>query len=141
MPTTQEIQERAHSNGISFLQAAQQLLVPKYTSPNNFTMPAGPAIVCYAFSLELLLKSVLLREGKSLRGHDLLELFNNLSEESQAFILREAFSNLKLNKYNFNVELDKIKNLFNEFRYIHERDYATANLRFMHWFSETISTL
>lgn len=141
MPSNQEMQDRAHSYGVSFIMAARRLMEQRYTSATEFTMLPGPAIVCYAFSIELILKSILLREGKSVKGHDLLKLFNNLSPESKLNITSQIESSFQVSLDEFNKNLGEIKNSFNDFRYIHETDHAFANLDFITKLADIMSNI
>ncbi len=141
VPEINEIQERAYSNGMSFLLAAQTLMIPKPLTETTFQLPMGPAIVCYAFSIELFLKSIHLREGTSHRGHNLLDLFDALPPATKSLISREFYNRFGMNEFNFRIKISEVKNIFNDFRYIHEKNNAYAELDFLRNFSDTISKM
>ena len=118
VPEINEIQERAYSNGMSFLLAAQTLMVPKPLTETTYQQPMGPAIVCYAFSIELFLKSIHLREGTSHRGHNLRDLFDALPPSTKSLISTQFYNRFGMNEFNYRIKISEVKNLFNDFRYI-----------------------
>ena len=83
-----------------------------------------PAIVNAAFACELYMKS-LIKEKENKQGHDLKELFDKLTNETQEQI--KQFVNEKLETqpfYSFDTLLDLAKNAFVEWRYIFEEEHT-----------------
>ena len=131
--------ELAHSNGMSFLLAAKTLMVPRALTETTFQLPIAPAIVCYAFSTEIFLKSLLMRDGISYKKHDLFESFELLAPETKLKIMKSAHQKLKLNNEDFITKLDKVKNAFIQWRYIHESDFGSIDLQFLTGLAEILS--
>ncbi|MDE6058845.1 MAG: hypothetical protein K2G44_02270 [Clostridia bacterium] len=86
-----------------------------------------PAIVNGAFSLELYFKSIL---PPKIYGHELKTLFDKLADDIKLEI-REAvtpkLNNLAWQK-SFEEYLEDINNVFVDWRYINEKDYAVDHL-------------
>lgn len=86
-----------------------------------------PAIVNGSFALELYFKSML---PPKTWGHKLKELYDNLSSEIKCEIKDAA--NSRLNKLawdkQFEEYLEDLNNVFEAWRYIHEKEYAIGYL-------------
>lgn len=93
----------------------------------------GIGIVCLAFSVELYIKDAHhVIEGKAPRGHDILKLFEKLSEQTQ----KEVFVYHSINKYGwsfeeFKQEIKEISDGFEKWRY----SYETTTLRYNTYFA------
>jgi hypothetical protein len=80
----------------------------------NESLPV-PAIVCYAFVIELYLKIISgINNNNPIKEHSLVKLFDSLPEEFQQKIAEK----LKMNISNFHDELEKLSNAFVDWRYI-----------------------
>ncbi|MGY0505414.1 HEPN domain-containing protein [Luteimonas sp. e5] len=87
------------------------------TSINEEVLPlALPAYVCAAFAAEIGLKALLRREGIVARGHDLQKLFSQLPIRLQNEIRCQAAPYVD----DFDSDLDKAKDTFQELRYVFE---------------------
>lgn len=86
-----------------------------------------PAIVNGAFALELYFKSML---PPKTRGHELKELYDNLSSEIKCEIKNAANSHLNKLAWGkqFEEYLEDLNNVFEAWRYIHEKEYAIGYL-------------
>ncbi|WP_434148264.1 hypothetical protein ACR2R6_13360 [Methylocaldum gracile subsp. desertum] len=107
--------------------------------PDSMMFAVQPFITCAAFSIELYLKCMLLVEGASnVHGHKLQFLFSMLTQKSKdniLFYLRGAYANLELPCSFMSHGLTSIDNAFVEWRYVHEKDYASINLEFLRKFA------
>ncbi|MGX9818177.1 hypothetical protein [Lactococcus lactis] len=77
-----------------------------------------------AFACELFIKSILYYENqewalKKQKGHDLLDLFDNLSPQTQQVIVQN-FQPDQISLENMKIELRDISLIFEKFRYIYE---------------------
>jgi len=80
-------------------------------------MLCAPAIVCYAFSLEIYLKFLLKNEGKEIKKtHDLANLYNRLSES----LRREIEGKVGDDNQVFQNNLKSFGKAFEEWRYQYE---------------------
>ena len=86
-----------------------------------------PAIVNGAFALELYFKSML---PPKTRGHELKELYDNLSSEIKCEIKDAATSHLTKLAWGkqFEEYLEDLNNVFVDWRYISQKDYAIGYL-------------
>lgn len=89
--------------------------------------PMVPAVVCGAFSIEIGFKAIILQEGGNATGHELSKLFDKVSPALQDLIVKEVGLDLSV----FSVELNKISNVFVEWRYIYEKDFAQIGIDFL----------
>lgn len=90
-----------------------------------------PAAMLAAFSCELYLKAMLLTYGRSLRGHGLKQLFENLPGDVQAKII-ELLIERGHTKEDISLELDNLSEAFVEIRYYHERTGFAFDTVFLH---------
>ena len=86
-----------------------------------------PAIVNGAFTLELYFKSML---PPKTRGHELKELYDNLSSEIKCEIKDAVTSHLTKLAWGkqFEEYLEDLNNVFVDWRYISQKDYAIGYL-------------
>jgi hypothetical protein len=87
-----------------------------------------PAVVCAAFSIELGFKALVLRAGGSVSGHNLKELFSALEPSTQQLIFAAVGI---AEEEEFYSSLEAESKAFVEWRYIHERESASANTEFL----------
>jgi hypothetical protein len=118
--------ERMLNAATAFYQAGQRLSGPIAISPTNLVQLGAPPIVCFAFSIELYLKLLILITAKrQARGHELLELYDELDDTVKATcaahyvypdhedLLREAIAD--------------ISTTFKDWRYAHEKEYLVTS--------------
>lgn len=103
-----------------------------------------PLIVNAAFACELYLKTIIAFEkNEDKNKHDLLDLFELLTVESQEIITNEALKKISLNTTDEFIQLLQInKTAFIEFRYIYEfkvgQKEKTANYIFLIEFNKLL---
>ena len=94
-----------------------------------------PALVCAAFSAGVGLKTILRLEGGNAHGHDLLTLFQSLSDQSKVAILDTTGVSIE----DFAAHLSHSKKAFVEWRYIYEEvDEKHVNVAFLGKFASAI---
>ncbi|MDP2629825.1 MAG: hypothetical protein Q8P56_00265 [Candidatus Uhrbacteria bacterium] len=110
----QEMMDKA--NG--FYQAGSRCAANITLSPNITNSLLSPAVVCYAFAIEIYLK-LLLRQtlGKDIKGHNLKVLFSILPEETKEIARKKFASN------NLEAEIERVASAFVDNRY----DYENTN--------------
>ena len=89
--------------------------------------PVAPAIVCAAFSIEVGLKTLILREGGSPHGHEVATLFGKVSLPAQNAIRRRT----ALPDADFDRSLDAANKAFAEWRYVYESQSASSDIEFL----------
>ncbi len=92
-----------------------------------------PMATNLAFSIELLLKTVLNGFNSPIKGHNLFELFESLPEEAKKNIIGLD------DKQDFLLILKQNSCLFEEWRYIYERQPRSINISFLFDFAERLS--
>jgi hypothetical protein len=102
-----------------------------------------PFAVNAAFAIELYLKTLGFVFGRKMHGHDLLKLFDKLPDEAKQLLRQEvdrspATEGIK-DIDGFRVEIGRVRNVFEEWRYLHERSTA-PEIRF-HEFLHVLSVL
>lgn len=118
----------------AFFVAAQRCMEQRSLSGGQLEMPIVPAIVCIAFSIELGLKALAQVEGRSLRGHKLADLFNQLSPTQQAKLVAAAGYTRGV----FDSALLEATDVFVDWRYVHEQESPEANLGFLQAFAGAV---
>jgi hypothetical protein len=93
-----------------------------------------PFVVNAAFAAELYLKTLGCVYGQDKRGHDLLKLFDHLPAEAKE-LLRQEIARAPPTEgikdlASFRVEIGQMRGLFEEWRYLHERDSSGVEIRF-----------
>jgi hypothetical protein len=98
---------------------------------SNGQMAAPVAsVVCLAFAIELAFKAILIAESRSVRSHDLSDLFCQLTPTSQDAII--FHSGLAPESFSENLKL--AARSFDHWRYIHEKPGAhSAPELFLEW--------
>jgi len=103
-----------------------------------------PTLVCYAFSIEIGLKALALYEkGKAPRNeHDLRKLFTFLPAALQGRIIRDTEiipeAPLAPDPKRFESDLDLVRRVFVEWRYIYETGLVDTDLGFLQRFAAAI---
>jgi len=94
-----------------------------------------PFILNLSFAIELYLKAMLKIEGKSIRGHKYIPLFNQLSDAIKVAIVTEYGKERKNNNMDLNTfisEITPFDDSFADWRYIFEKSSGTTNLE-IYW--------
>ncbi|TGG95422.1 hypothetical protein E4656_03080 [Natronospirillum operosum] len=117
---------RINNVSSSFHVASKRCMEQRRLPSGKLEMPLVPAVVCQAFAVELGLKAILESEGNSCRGHKLKELYDSLSIEAKKSISDVAGCSEEFMELN----MEKISNIFVEWRYIYESDEAGLDLEF-----------
>lgn len=115
------------STANGFLLAADRALEQRPSGPGQFQMLLVPAVVSTAFAIELYFKGIITLENGNASGHDLFELFERLSNESQVMLV----ARLQLDRPAFDQRLKAISGVFVEWRYIFEQQSANLDLPFL----------
>lgn len=95
-----------------------------------------PAITLKAFSIELALKALVVKNGKNYGNlHELNKLYIEISEDDRDKIKRNVVSQMKISDTNYNdikfqEDLDAISRTFIDWRYFYE-DIRTVNSLFL----------
>lgn len=108
--------------GTSFHEAAMRCSQTVQNPDGSQSSPTSPMICCFAFAVELYLKS-LLHESNA-RGHDLAKLFGRLSSvDRRGMATRyEILTERKLPQ--LRRDIDNMANAFVDWRYIYEKSSA-----------------
>jgi HEPN domain-containing protein len=112
----------------SFLLAAERALEKRPLGPKQFQMLLVPAVVSYAFAVELYFKAIItLENGNDRKGHDLSKLFGGISAKSQTTLI----AGVQHNCTDFKQKLGDISNVFVDWRYIFEQESAHLDFQFL----------
>jgi hypothetical protein len=118
---------------VSFATTASYLYKKDLAAWPRNPMSVVPFVVNSAFALELYLKTLSLLYGKEQRGHDLLELFDELPADATDALRRNfdktTFSCGITETAAFRAEIERVRHAFVEWRYLHERNRA-GEIRF-----------
>jgi hypothetical protein len=91
----------------------------------------APAVVCAAFSAEIGLKALLIKEGNFDPDvdcqHPPFPLFGKLSDHVQAAMIRAA----GMDRASFELQLQNAKDVFVKWRYLNEIEHKSVNLDFV----------
>ncbi len=128
---------RIQYSGRSFLAGANRCFEKRPLPDGKFEMPLQAAVVCLAFGVELCLKALLAREQKKATGHKLLALFNKLSTASQ----EEIASDLSLTLHDTRQKVGAISSVFEEWRYVYEKEELKLDLDFLRNFAAKVERL
>jgi len=104
-------------NARSFTIAAERCLVFKPLSKGTFELPLTPAMVNQTLSVELYLKYILSKQGKTIKTHSLHRLFNALDKNT----LSIYNLNIKVFPFStFDKEVLIHSDVFTKYRYEHD---------------------
>lgn len=92
-----------------------------------------PIVINLSLSCELFLKTVLNAHNSSKEGHNLLQLFESLPEEVRKDIIGQN------DRQDFILKLNQNSCLFEEWRYVYERQPRSINITFLFDFAERLS--
>jgi len=103
-------------------------------TPPRKPMNVIPFAVNAAFAIELYLKTLGFIHGRKLHGHDLLSLLDDLPAEAKDLLRLEITSAPATEGIKdfdgFRTEVARVRHVFKEWRYLHERDSA-PEIRFL----------
>ncbi len=120
-----------------------KVLRPRYSIENYEPLPY---FLCLSFSIELLLKSLLASLNIQGRGHDFINLTKELPE-GELRLLEDKYFSLRntdeIPPKDFFVELEEVKNMFVDWRYIYEKDdgYTTFEINYLLSFANALLSL
>ncbi|WP_068858350.1 hypothetical protein [Perlucidibaca aquatica] len=118
---------QTQNSSLSFYKAFQRCMEQRQVGPAQIEFLVVPAIVSAAFSVELGMKTLLLRRDDTFKSHNLEKLFGKLNgSEQAALIAAVGFTDV-----DFKRELATVANAFEEWRYIYEQSAASVNLDFL----------
>lgn len=127
IPLTKEQKQKLYNEALAFYELAEcgRMHIPE----QKYVESHIPYIVNMTFCAELLLKFLLLEEGKDLEhlkkiGHDLKDLHKKLCPETKELIY-SSFKRPLI--YNINNELNRSKNAFVKWRYLVLDKISTAS--------------
>jgi len=127
--------QQARNSSASFFLAFQRCMEQRSLSDGTIQWPVGPAIVCAAFSIEVGLKTLILKASGSLPGgHELAALFGKLSLPLQNAIR----ARLALTESDFNSSLLAANRAFSEWRYVYECQAASSDIGFLDMLARAI---
>ncbi|MDD2714485.1 MAG: HEPN domain-containing protein [Candidatus Wallbacteria bacterium] len=126
------------TNASLFKKAAERCQEKRPLANGMFGMLMVPGVVNYAFSIELYLKYLLVKNNQSSKGHELIKLFTMLDSS-----MRQEIINLtKYSNSDFDDLFSKHSNGFVEWRYIHEQEKEVViNIDFMRRLLDSIESI
>lgn len=117
-----ELDQGLINQAIGFFNAGSRCLADISITPLIRNSPMSPAIVCFAFSIELYLKLLhVFTTGKAPKGHKLEELFFSLSEATRQN-LTDKYGSSELQAH-----ISAISTAFIDWRYEHEHEVLLIN--------------
>ena len=121
----------AQSSALDFLRA-YELCFP---FPITYIPVGTPALICAALSAELGMKTLLFKEGRSAKGHNLKKLLRKLSSSDRD----EIIALTKPSWPDFEDQLENAQDAFVDWRYIFEaKEDKFLNTRFVGTFAKAI---
>jgi len=110
------------NQAIGFFNGGSRCMADISITPTVTNSPVSPALVCYAFSVELYLKLLhAISSGIAPRGHKLDELYGSLPDETRAK-LATVYGTSELA-----VHVGSVSGAFVEWRYQHEHEALSIN--------------
>lgn len=121
--------QQAHMGSVArdFIQCASRAYLDYSDQGRQLLTIPVPAIVCYAFAAEVSLKLLHSLQGKTVRGHDLAQLFKSLP----AAIKADLRARTQWPEADFFKELGRIATAFVEWRYVYESAGRALNFLFL----------
>lgn len=123
----------------SFLEANRLCMNSHSEGGNERKLMVIPALVCAAFSAEVGLKAAIAAQEQPVKNkHDLWILFQDLSAQSQADVIRT----MDMSREIFEAKLKSCRNTFEQWRYIYEDEgEQSVSLSFLALFAIAIEAL
>ena len=110
------------NQAIGFFNGGSRCIADIKITPSITNSPMSPAIVCFAFSVEMYLKLLsVLATGNHAKGHELHKLFTNLSDN-----IKQKLNHSYVNS-NFENDILSVSNSFVEWRYAQEHEALNIN--------------
>ena len=117
-----ELDQGLLNQAIGFFNGGSRCIADIKITPLITNSPMAPAIVCFAFSVEMYLKLLsVIATGKYPKDHKLQELFSSLPEEFQKTLITKYVNT------SFEADMANVSNAFIEWRYEHEYAALTIN--------------
>ncbi len=114
---------------------ALRLLAPP--SPTQFNMPLVPGVVCTAFSIELGFKALVAKTIVPPKVHDLRKLFELLPQTVQDRVVTACSPT----RASFDASIAAVANVFEEWRYIYEKQEVQLDMAFLQRLADTVYTI
>jgi hypothetical protein len=123
--TETTLEQAMFRQAVSFATTASYLYKRDLTATPRNSMSVAPFVVNSAFALELYLKTVGQLHGRTMRGHDLLDLFDDLPLDAQN-ALHQNFAKSEwqcgiVELAEFRMVLEEMRSAFVDWRYLHDR--------------------
>ncbi len=128
--------EQAEHLARSFGNASRRCEDQHHLPNGQIKMLIVPAIVCAALSIEIGIKSLILKAGGSPWGHNLSELFEQLPGTVKDSIIATVGGD----RTQFMPSLAAVAHSFAEWRYIYERSATDINLTFFRALQKAVET-
>ena len=117
-----DLDQNLLNQAIGFFNGGSRCIADLKLTPTITISPMAPAIVCFAFSVEMYLKLLcVLSTGSYTKGHKLDDIFRSLPEEFQKNLIAKYVNT------NFETDISNVSNAFIEWRYEHEYEALTIN--------------
>ncbi len=131
--------ELLKNNAKAFKKSAERSLEQRKLPNGQIQSLAVPAIVNFAFSIELYLKYLLIKNGAGFKKvHKLFDLFNLLNTD----IKQEIIKSTTYNQAEFELLLEQHTNAFIDWRYLHEKKQnENVDLEFMRRLLDSIERI
>lgn len=123
------------SHAFSFVLAAERCCEQRAVEGGQIQSLLVPAVVMYSFACEVYLKAILEGEGKSIKKHDLHDLFSEITSEKQLLIISKTQSG------DFWTELRNASKGFEHFRYLYEKDSGLSVFPFLRSLSAALNEI
>lgn len=122
--------------GNSFLDAAKKCNDTPTVEVIGWSHPLTiPIITNTAFACELFLKAMLQKNNITVKSHKLIDLFDKLPKDVKNNIIGTREDKIFID------ELNSISSVFEEWRYIYERQPTSLNYQFLMKFAEELSSI
>lgn len=117
-----ELDQGLLNQAVGFFNAGSRCMADVCITPLIRNSPMSPAVVCFAFSIELYLKLLhILSTGQAPKGHKLEELFLSLPETT-----RQGLTT-KYGSAELQVHVSAVSTAFVDWRYEHEHEALIIN--------------
>jgi alanine-alpha-ketoisovalerate/valine-pyruvate aminotransferase len=121
----------------NFRVASQRCMIPKELPSGKIEILLIPAVILQAFSIELILKALILQNGSTARGHKLFDLFQMLKVEEK----KKIISSMCVPENLFYEKLKMASEAFVKWRYMYENSGLTEDISFLDNFSTQVYLL
>lgn len=110
-----------------FLIASNRCQEQRRLANGQLEMPLIPGIVCMAFSVELNFKAIIKAQGNNARGHNLDDLYSQVSEPESTSIVTQT----ELADEEFRKKLAGVADAFVDWRYVYEHEVISLDVDFL----------